>query len=292
MNALLATDLPLYAFLTLLAIAWGACIGSFLNVCICRIPEELSVITPASRCPACKTPIRWFQNIPVFSFLFLRGKCAACGVRIPPRYAVVELLTALLFLLAWLKFDSGGGPRPFGLVPASDILLVPVFWLVVSGLVLGTFVDFDHMIIPDRVTWGGMICGLLASAAVPALHGETAVLPSLLKSVIGAAAGFGLLWSVAMLGEFVFKKEAMGFGDVKLMGAIGAFFGWRAVLFTVMASSFAGTLVGITLIANRRKELQSRIPYGPYLALAALLWMLWGDAWWDAYLRFVMPPAP
>ena len=290
MNEMLAaSDLPWYAFLTLLSIAWGACIGSFLNVCIYRIPLELSVVSPGSHCPSCKKPIRWFQNIPVLAYLFLRGKCARCGVRISPRYAVVELLTALLFLLAWLKFDMAGGSRPLGLVPVTDLLLVPVFWLVIMGLVLGTFVDFEHMIIPDRVTLGGIACGLAASALVPSLHGETTVTASLMRGAIGAAFGFGLLWSVAMLGEFVFKKEAMGFGDVKLMGAIGAFFGWQAVCFTVLISSFAGTLVGLTLIATGRKEMQSRIPYGPYLALAALLWLFWGSSWWDLYIAFIAP---
>jgi len=290
MNELLATsDLPWRLFLTLLSLAWGACIGSFLNVCIYRIPLELSVVTPGSHCPACKKPIRWFQNIPVFAWLFLRGKCAACGVRISPRYALVEALTAVLFLLAWLKFDLIAGPRPLGLVPVADLLLVPVFWLVIMGLVLGTFVDFEHMIIPDRVTLGGIACGLLASALVPSLHGQDTMLGSLLKGAIGAAFGFGLLWSVAMLGEFAFKKEAMGFGDVKLMGAIGAFFGWQAVCFTVLISSFAGTLVGLVLIATGKKEMQSRIPFGPYLALAALLWMLWGESWWGMYLNLIAP---
>ncbi len=280
---------PWYAFLAALSLAWGACIGSFLNVCIYRIPRDLSVVIPGSHCPSCKKPIRWFQNIPVLAFIALRGRCANCGVRISPRYAVVELLTAMLFLLAWLKFGVMDGPRAFGLVPVTDMLLVPVFWLVVTGLVLGTFVDFEHMILPDRVTWGGMLCGLLASGLVPSLHGQTEMLPALIRSAIGAAAGFGLLWAVATLGEFAFKKEAMGFGDVKLMGAIGAFFGWQAVLFTVMISSFAGTLVGVTLIIARKKEMQSRIPFGPYLALAALLWMFWGSAWWNLYIRFITP---
>lgn len=290
MNGFLsATDFQWYAFLTLLSIAWGACIGSFLNVCIYRIPLEQSVVTPGSHCPACKKPIRWFQNIPVLAYLFLRAKCANCGVRISSRYVLVELLTAMLFLLAWLKFDLIAGPRPLGLVPVTDILLVPVFWLVITGLVLGTFVDFEHMIIPDRVTLGGIACGLVISALVPALHGKDTMVASLIQGTIGAAAGFGLLWSVAMLGEFVFKKEAMGFGDVKLMGAIGAFFGWQAVCFTVLISSFAGTIVGLTLIFSGKKEMQSRIPYGPYLALAALLWMYWGSAWWDLYIAFIAP---
>ncbi len=286
MNVLPA-DFPWYLFFTILSVAWGAAIGSFLNVCIYRIPEDISVIKPDSRCPKCEHPIKWRHNIPILSYFLLRGKCAYCGARFSPRYALVELLVAILFLLVWLKFDITMGPRPLGLVPITSIALVPVYCLVVMGLVLGTFVDFDHMIIPDRVTLGGIVCGLIASALVPALHGETSILRSLMWSGIGAAAGWGLLWGVAMLGEFIFKKEAMGFGDVKLMGAIGAFFGWKAILFTVMVSSLAGSVVGISFILLGKKELQSRIPYGPYLSLAALLWMYWGSTWWDLYIGFL-----
>ena len=274
-------------FFTILAVAWGACIGSFLNVCIYRIPIGLSVIKPDSHCPVCKTPIRWYQNIPIFSYLFLSGKCANCGTKISPRYVLVEILVALLFLLAWLKFDLYPGARPLGLIPITDFKLIPVYWLVIMGLVLGTFVDFEHMIIPDRVTLGGIVCGLIASVLVPSLHGQTNALPSLIQSGIGLAVGWGSLWSVAVLGEFIFKKEAMGFGDVKLMGAIGAFFGWQAVLFTIIVSSFAGSIVGIAFIIVGKKEMQSKIPFGPYISLAALLWIYWGQAWWNWYIAFL-----
>jgi len=288
MDNLFPADFPWSLFFLLLSIAWGASIGSFLNVCIYRIPLDLSVVKPRSHCPGCKQPIAWYQNIPVLSYLLLRGKCAKCGIRISPRYILVEILVAVLFALAWLKFGSVAGPRQFGLVPITEFWLVPVYWLVVMGLVLGTFVDFEHMIIPDRVTLGGIACGLVASALVPELHGQTTVLHGLMKSVIGAATGWGLLWGVAMLGEFIFKKEAMGFGDVKLMGAIGAFFGWEAVLFTVMISSLVGSIVGVTLMLLGKKEMQSKLPYGPYLSLAALLWMYWGSSWWALYINFLM----
>ena len=287
MNYIFSENFPWYPFFTVLAVAWGACIGSFLNVCIYRIPIELSVIKPDSHCPVCKKPIRWYQNIPVFSYMFLNGKCANCGTKISPRYVLVELLVALLFLLAWLKFGLTDGPRPLGLLPITDFKLVPVYWLVITGLVLGTFVDLEHMIIPDRVTLGGIVCGLICSALVPSLHGQEQVLPSLMQSAIGAAVGWGSLWSVAILGEFIFKKEAMGFGDVKLMGAIGAFFGWQAVLFTIIISSFLGSIVGVTLILTGKKEMQSRIPFGPYISLAALLWIYWGQAWWNLYIGFI-----
>lgn len=282
--------LPLAVFFTALSFMWGACVGSFLNVCIHRIPSGLSVVAPRSHCPNCKQKIAWYHNIPLFSYFALRARCAYCGARISPRYVLVEILVAVLFLLVWLKFALTSGPRPWGLAPFDDPLLIPIYWLVVSGLVLGTFVDFEHLIIPDRVTLGGMVAGLVLSAVVPALHSKTGPLQGLIPSLIGAAAGGGLLWSIAVVGKAVFKKEAMGFGDVKLMGAIGAFFGWRAVLFTVMASSLAGSVVGIGLVLARRKELQSRIPYGPYLSLAALIWLLWGPAIWAGYLSLLTPP--
>ena len=279
---------PWFLFFTILSVAWGASIGSFLNVCIYRIPLDISVIKPDSHCPACKNPIPWHQNVPIFAYLFLGGKCANCGVRISPRYVLVEVLVAVLFLLAWLKFDLVSGPRPLGLVPITDFKLIPLYWLVIMGLVLGTFVDFEHMIIPDRVTLGGIACGLIASVLVPSLHGQTSALHSLMYGAIGAAAGWGLLWGVAILGEFIFKKEAMGFGDVKLMGAIGAFFGWEAILFTVMVSSLAGSVIGISCIVAGKKEMQSRLPFGPYLSLAALIWMYWGSNWWELYISFLV----
>jgi len=247
------------------------------------------VIHPGSHCPACQAPIAWYQNIPILAWLVLRGHCAKCEARISPRYIGVELLTGILFLLAWLTFGFDTGSRVLALAPVTNPLVIPLYWLMIMGLVLGSFVDFEHMIIPDRVTIGGMILGLLASVAVPALHGADTWTAALLQSAIGLAAGFGSLWCVAVLGEFAFKKEAMGFGDVKLMGAVGAFLGWQAVLFTIILASFAGTLVGVILIVSRQKELQSRIPFGPYLSLGALVWIYWGPQIWDAYLRLLMP---
>ncbi len=272
-----------------LAFCWGACIGSFLNVCIYRIPREESVVHPGSHCPSCDSPIKWYQNIPLFSWLALRGQCANCKNRISPRYFGVELLTACLFLLAWLKFDVVSEPRLFALAPVESLQIIPVYWLVIMGLILGTFVDFDHMIIPDRVTLGGIVLGLFASTLVPELHDETIWWRGFLQSLIGLSVGFGSLWSVAVLGEFAFKKEAMGFGDVKLMGAIGAFFGWPAVLFTIIVASFAGTLVGVLLILTGKKAMQSRIPFGPYLSLGTLAWLYWGPMLWEMYLNVLMP---
>lgn len=265
-----------YGYFTVLIFLFGACIGSFLNVCIYRIPREESVVHPRSHCPHCNQLIAWYDNIPLVSWTVLRARCRHCRGPISPRYVLVELLVALLFVLVW---------RRYGIDPRT-----PIYWLAVSGLVLGTFVDFEHMIIPDRVTWGGMVAGLALSLLVPSLHGQATALLGLRESAIGAGVGFGLLWAVAKLGTLIFRKEAMGFGDVKLLGAVGAFLGWQAVLFTVVVSSFAGSLVGVGLIVLGRKEWQSRIPYGPYIALAAALWFLGGDALWAAYIQWLTTP--
>lgn len=275
-----------------LVFAFGACLGSFLNVCIHRIPREESVIRPRSHCPACGTLIQWYDNIPLVSYLALRARCRHCSVRISPRYWLVELLVACLFVLVWLKYGTAETSRPLGLAPVCQLGLVFVYWIAVLGLTLGTFVDFEHMIIPDRVTIGGMASGLLLSTLFPALHHQVTFYGGLGSSFIGTAVGFGLLWCVAILGKLAFKKDAMGFGDVKLMGAIGAYLGWIAVLFTLMVSSFFGAIVGISLVAAGKREMQSRIPYGPYIALAALIWILWGPTLWNAYLEFLIPPMP
>jgi len=285
-------DFPWRPLFSVLSFVWGACIGSFLNVCIHRIPRELSVVKPRSFCPQCNHPIEWYRNIPLLSYALLRGRCAHCGGRIAPRYALVEFLVAALFLLVWLKFDPNAGARPLRLVPVADWALVPVYWLMLSGLVLGTFVDLEHLIIPDRVTLGGIAAGLILSALVPSMHDTRSVLGSLAWSAIGAAVGWSVLWGVGYVGTLIFKKDAMGFGDVKLLGAIGAFLGVKAVLFTLMLSSLAGSIVGIALVLAGRKEMQSRIPYGPYLALAAVLWIFWGPALWQGYLDlFPIPDA-
>ena len=262
------------AYLTLLAFFFGACWGSFLNVCIYRIPREESVVTPRSHCPGCGYMIAWYDNIPLVSWLALRARCRKCGIHISARYFLVELLTAVLFLLVWNHY--GFDARTL------------VYWLAMFGLVLATFVDIEHMIIPDRCSIGGMILGVLASLLVPSLHGETTLARGGLASAIGLAAGFGSLWVVGFIGKLIFKKDAMGFGDVKLMGAIGAFLGAPAVLFTIMLSAILGSVAGGYLILSGRKEMQSRIPYGPYIAAAAVVWMLGGHGWWEAYVRYMV----
>jgi leader peptidase (prepilin peptidase) / N-methyltransferase len=396
------------------AFMFGAAIGSFLNVCIYRLPRDLSVNEPRrSFCPSCKNPIPWQQNLPLLSWLVLRGKCASCGSRIAFRYFAVELLTALLFLAVWLVF-----PWPIALV----------YCVFVSLLVAATFIDFEHFIIPDEITIGGTIAGVLASVALPALMGEDARWRSGAQSLGAAALGYALLWIVLELGKRVFGKksfrlaaptsfswtrrvvitpdgeddvsdadlvvgdvgwksrpppmlkerlralwksflrflqisrerpdqrgemwiwseiftresdqltmlcteasidsdvvhaatlnfshqkltigertwsldnvnviegtisrlviprEAMGRGDLKFLAAIGAFLGWRAVLFSIFAGSLAGSIVGLTSMLLGRRAWSAKIPFGPYLALGGLVWMFFGGrliAWYVGLL--------
>ncbi|MEI8121185.1 MAG: prepilin peptidase [bacterium] len=279
-----------YAYISFLVFCFGACMGSFLNVCIYRIPLEQSVIKPRSHCPHCKKEIAWYDNLPLFSYFILKAKCRHCGESISSRYVIVEAMTAALFLLVWLKLPILMMPPPFALTPVFAPAIIPVFWLVVFGLALGTFVDLEHMIIPDRVSLGGIVLGLVFSSLVPALHAQPDGYGGFLSAFLGAAVGVGILWFVAVLGKLIFRKDAMGMGDVKLMGAIGAFLGWPSVLFTLLVSSFLGAGVGLTLVATGKKEMQSRIPYGPYIALAALIWLLWGPSIWNAYLDWLIPP--
>ncbi|MFA7256178.1 MAG: prepilin peptidase [Kiritimatiellales bacterium] len=251
----------------------GLCLGSFLNVCICRIPKGKSVAWPPSACPNCNALIKWFDNIPVLSWFLLGAKCRNCKLPISVVYPVIELLTGFFFLTIWLIY---------GLT-----WFTPIYAIAVFGLLLATFIDLEHMILPDRVTIGGMILFPIISVLFPQLQGETTWAGGLKDSLIGLAAGFGSLWIVRELGTAALKKEAMGFGDVKLMGALGALFGWEAVVYIVFVSAFIGSIAGISLIALHRKGIQSEIPYGPYIALAAFSWLLGGFNLWDAYLRLM-----
>ncbi len=262
-------------YFTFIVFMFGACLGSFLNVCIYRIPAELSVVKPRSRCPKCLTDLAWKDNIPIFGWIFLRGKCRYCKAPIAVRYPSIELLTAILFVLVWLRF------------PYPESLLFMPYWLMVFGLVLGTFVDIDEMWLPDRTTIGGMITGGILSFLIPSMHGVEGHVAGLIQSLIGMAAGFGLFWSISILGRLILKKDAMGFGDVKLMGALGAYLGWESIIFITFVSSLIGAVIGISFIAAGKKELQSKIPFGPYIALAAVIWVLGGSNLWEAYREWM-----
>ncbi len=263
-------------FIYLIAGVLGACYGSFMSVCIWRMPREESIVRPRSHCPSCNKLIPWYCNIPVLSWVFLGGKCAYCKSRISARYLLLELLTAALFVLTVWRFTDS----PW---------MILVMWVVVFGLMLGTFIDIDWYILPDSVTIGGIVFGLIVSALLPAeMHGVATWQAGLLKSAVGLAFGFSLLYLVAVIGKFVYKKEAMGFGDVKLMGALGALFGASSIVFILFVSSLLGSVVGVTLMALKKRDLQGRIPYGPFIAAAALIWIFCGSSLRDWYLSILM----
>jgi len=229
---------------------FGAMVGSFLNVVIYRVPAEKSIVTPGSHC-GCGRPIAWHDNIPVLSWLLLRGRARCCGRPFSFRYPFVELLTAGLFLACWLTFP-----------PA----VAAVGWVFIASLVCATFIDLDHMIIPDVFTLGLGVLGVLLSLLVPALHGQQheffalGSLRSATVSLQGLLVGSGLVLWIALLAEFVFKKEAMGFGDVKFVGAIGAFTGWQGAVTSVFGGAVVGTLWFLIALIWRKIACRSSAP--------------------------------
>ncbi|MGF1679022.1 MAG: prepilin peptidase [Candidatus Methylacidiphilales bacterium] len=257
---------PITLFAT---VGFGACIGSFLNVVIYRLPLGRSIVYPGSHCAACGRALKWYWNIPVFSWLFLRGQAACCGARIDMRYPMVEALTALLTVVVWHSFP-----------PAQAL----VYLIFIYALVVGTFIDLDYFIIPDSVSLGGCFFGLAASLWVWELHGAESLLESFQASALGMAAGGLGLWLVAVLGAWLFKKDAMGLGDVKLLAAIGALCGWKGVVFTIASASMLGSIIGLVVIMGRAKKSGVPIPFGPFLAGGCLLYILRGHQWFADYL--------
>jgi len=339
-----------FHFWSVVFFVFGSMVGSFLNVCIYRMPLGLSVVSPPSHCPHCKYSIPWFLNMPLFTWLLLRGKCKNCRAPISVRYFLVELLTGIMFLGCWLTYGS------------VSAWLALTYSLLVAGLIVATFIDFEHYIIPDEITIGGTVVGLLLSFC-PLLHQQKTMLAGFGQGLIGAAVGWGIIYGVVRLGkvmfgrervelpvdakiifseaavhlpdrdipyeelfyrqsdeivmqartlelidrcyrditvrlspkrlrvgdeefdpekvhqmeavstEIVLPREAMGFGDVKFMAAIGAFLGWQATLFSLVVSSFLGSAVGIIGMATQGRERFARIPYGPYIAAAAAIWI-------------------
>jgi len=352
-----------FHFWSVVFFVFGSMVGSFLNVCIHRLPLGESVVSPPSHCPHCQYSIPWYLNIPLITWLYLRGKCRNCAAPISIRYFLVELLTGTLFLACWLQF---------GRLSAT---LALIYCLFLAGLIAATFIDAEHFIIPDEITIGGMVVGFLCSFFFPVLHRVASVPVSLKQSLLGMGVGAGIIYFVLRLGKLVFGKqkvalppetrivftetavllpdktipyeevfyrqsdaillrartvelvdrcykdvvvklspsllqideeqlnpedvpyleavsseivlprEAMGFGDVKFMGAIGAFLSWKAVIFSLMVSSAIGSIVGLSLIAVGRR--QSRLPYGPYIAIAAAIWIFAGPQLIQWYGRLI-----
>jgi leader peptidase (prepilin peptidase)/N-methyltransferase len=353
-----------FQFWAVVMFAFGCVVGSFLNVCIYRMPIGLSIISPPSHCPNCKHSIPWYLNVPLFTWLTLGGKCANCKAPISVRYFAVELLTGLAFLGSWLAAGR------------TSALLALAYCLIMSGFIVASFIDFEHFIIPDEITIGGMVAGLLCSIAVPLLHKVDSRALAVKESILGMIVGGGIVYLILRVGKILFGKhrvelkpdtrvvftdtalvlpersipyedlfyrktdvitfeakivelvdrcykavrirltpdkleigeesldpeqvphleaitdrmilprEAMGLGDVKFMAAIGAFLGWKATLFSLMLSSVIGAAVGLGLILLRRQEWSSRLPYGPYIAMAAIIWMFGGDKW----LQYLFQP--
>jgi leader peptidase (prepilin peptidase)/N-methyltransferase len=355
-----------FHFWSVVFFAFGSIVGSFLNVCIHRLPLGQSIVSPPSHCPHCKYSIPWYLNIPLVTWLFLRGQCRNCGAPISIRYFVVELLTAVTFLGCWLAF---GG---------QSVWLVLVYALFLAGLIVATFIDFEHFIIPDEITVGGMVAGFVCSFLLAVPQGQAALGAALRQSLLGMAVGAGIIYFIlragklvfgrqkvtlpadtriifsetavhlpdreiayedlfyrqsdvislqartvelvdrcykdvpvrlsptrlrigeeelnpeevpyleAVCGKIVLPREAMGLGDVKFMAAIGAFLGWKAVVFSLILSSFiGGLLVGLPLVLLRRRELSSRLPYGPYIALAAAIWIFEGKPIVAMFFRLI-----
>lgn len=255
--------MPPTAALALLAFMFGAVVGSFLNVCIYRLPLEQSIVSPGSRCMGCGTAIRWYDNIPILSWLVLRGRCRSCKAPFSIRYPLVELLTGLLAMLLLLKF----GPS----------LSLVVMFLFCAALVVITFIDFDHQIIPDEISLPGIILGFLCSFFLPG-HGW-------LSSLLGIVVGWGSLALIFYGYLWLTGREGMGGGDAKLLAMMGAFLGLQAVPFIIFASSLVGTVAGLSIMAVQRKDRHLAIPFGPYLALGAVLYIFFGPQLIQWYLQ-------
>ncbi len=251
----------------------GLVVGSFLNVCIYRLPHGLSIVRPGSRCPNCQTPIRWFQNIPVLSWLLLRGRCSACRAGISIRYPLVEMLTGAVTLGIWLLYG-----------PTLDFAVSVTFaW----AMIVLFFTDLDTRLLPDAVTLTGLASGLAVAWFNPFL-GEPGM-HRIWMALAGCAAGGGFLWSVGALYSRLRGVEAMGFGDVKMMAFVGAVAGPQGVLFTIFGGSVMGAVVGLGLIPLKGRSMQSTLPFGCFLAPAAMASLLYADQVIGWYLGLLVP---
>ncbi len=244
----------------------GTCIGSFLNVCICRIPESRSIVTPGSACTKCNTPIKFYDNIPIISFLLLFGKCRTCSEPISVRYPLVELLTGLLALASVIRLNM-----------SIDFI---IYFIFICALVVITFIDLDHQIIPDIISLSGIPIGLLSSLFLASI--------CFTDALIGALIGGGSLFLIAWGYQLITGKEGMGGGDIKLLAMIGAFIGWQGVFFTIFAASVSGSLIGAVLMLFTQKNLKFAVPFGPFLSLGAIAYIFFGPEliFWYYHIAF------
>ncbi len=251
----------------------GLVIGSYLNVLIYRLPRGLSTVLPRSRCPRCQSLIRAWDNLPLLSFLLLRGRCRACAAPIPWRYPLVEALTATCFVLVFLHFD-----RWLELVVAAGFS---------AAMIALAMIDLEHFLLPDVMTKTGIVVGLLLQAALfwagPA-HWLSWTQPR--DAFLGALLGAGVLYAISWLWYLWRKVPGIGLGDVKMLAMIGAFLGWQGALITLFFGALAGSLCGALLLLRGQLHLQSKLPFGVFLALGAVLSLLWGPQWLAAYLAF------
>ena len=244
----------------------GLCVGSFLNVVIYRLPLGQSLVSPGSRCTTCGYQLRWYDNVPVLSWAFLGGRCRQCRAPISAQYPIVEIITALLFVLVvWLT--------PVGPLLVSRLILVAI-------LVALFGIDLEHQILPNAITLPGIVIGLMFSFIAP---------PGWQDALIGAALGAGVLYGIAGAYYLVRREEGLGMGDVKMLAMIGAFLGWKAVLVTLVLSSFSGAAIGMALIAAQRGGMKLALPFGTFLAVGALAAMLVGDPLMAWYAGFFSP---
>ena len=252
------------------AFALGSMVGSFLNVCILRLPKNESILFPPSHCMKCRAAIAWYDNVPVLSFCILGARCRHCRAPISWQYPIVEMLTGFLFVLFY---------RQFGLGPKGVLYLYLSLALLVQSVI-----DLRTRIIPDSITIPAMVVGLVASAAFPEIHDRSTHMAGFWESLKGLLLGGGFLYAAGTLAEFLLKKEAMGGGDVKLLAAIGAAIGWRGVVWTIFVSSVTGSVVGLY---NRVRHGEELIPFGPYLALGAFLYFFFGPQAIEWYFGFL-----
>ena len=256
--------LPPWPVLAAVVTALGCAIGSFLNVCIYRLPRGLSVVSPPSRCPSCGAQIRWYHNVPVLGWLMLRGRCADCRAPISARYPIVEAITGAVFLLHLVVM---------GLDP-----LLPVRLAFAAAMIALFAIDLEHQILPDVITLPGIALGFASSVFLP---------PGWQSALIGILVGGGLPWALAELYVRVRGVEGLGFGDVKMLAMIGAVLGWPLMLLTLLLASLAGTVVGGALIAAGRGGRHLRLPFGTFLAVAAVVAGLFGQPVVDWYAGFL-----